>query len=149
MPPEFTVSGIVSRPAAQVHEAIADPAQLSRYFTTGGAQGRLDAGATVTWAFGEFPGAFPVTVVEAAPGQRLVLRWGVAPEVGAGETTVTFTLKEVAPGRTQVQITEEGWPDTPAGRKASYGNCMGWSQFLSALKAHLEYGINLREGMYA
>ncbi len=119
MPPEFTVSGIVSRPAPQVHEAIADPAQLSRYFTTGGAQGRLEAGATVTWAFGEFPGAFPVTVVE------------------------------VAPGRTQVQITERGWPDTPAGRQASYGNCMGWSQFLSALKAHLEYGINLREGMYA
>lgn len=29
----------------------------------------------------------------------------------------------------------------------SYGNCMGWSQMLDAMKAWLEHGINLREGM--
>ena len=32
--------------------------------------------------------------------------------------------------------------------QSSYGNCQGWSQMLAALKAWLEYGINLREGMY-
>ena len=45
----FTVSGRVARPCAEVYEAIADPEQLSRYFTTGGARGRLEAGAEVTW----------------------------------------------------------------------------------------------------
>jgi uncharacterized protein YndB with AHSA1/START domain len=44
----FTVSGRVSRPLAEVYEAVADPDQLSRYFTTGGARGRLAPGATVT-----------------------------------------------------------------------------------------------------
>ena len=41
----FTVSGRVARPVAQVYEAVADPDQLSRYFTTGGARGRLEPGA--------------------------------------------------------------------------------------------------------
>jgi len=45
-----------------------------------------------------------------------------------------------------VTITESGWRDTEAGRKSSYGNCMGWSQMEACLKAWLEYGINLREG---
>ena len=35
-----------------------------------------------------------------------------------------------------------------AASKASYGNCQGWMQMLCALKAYLEHGINLREGMF-
>lgn len=30
---------------------------LSNYFATGGAHGRLESGATVTWDFADFPGA--------------------------------------------------------------------------------------------
>ena len=66
----FTVSGRVARPPAEVYEAVADPEQLSRYFTTGGARGRLEAGGEVTWDFHDFPGAFPVTVLEADPPRR-------------------------------------------------------------------------------
>jgi uncharacterized protein YndB with AHSA1/START domain len=51
-------------------------------------------------------------------------------------------------GRTLVTIAEEGWRETPAGLKASYGNCEGWMQALCAMKAWLEHGINLREGMF-
>jgi uncharacterized protein YndB with AHSA1/START domain len=49
---------------------------------------------------------------------------------------------------TLVTIAESGWKESDAGLKSSYGNCMGWSQMLSALKAWLEYGINLRKGAY-
>ena len=35
------VSGRISKPVHDVFEAVADPAQLSHYFTTGGAEGRL------------------------------------------------------------------------------------------------------------
>ncbi len=52
------------------------------------------------------------------------------------------------PARTLVEIAEEGWHETEAGLQASYGNCMGWSQMLAALKVWIEHGINLREGMY-
>jgi uncharacterized protein YndB with AHSA1/START domain len=51
-------------------------------------------------------------------------------------------------GRTLVSISEEGWRPTDAALQASYGNCHGWTQMLCALKAWLEHGINLREGMY-
>ena len=60
----FRVSGRIAMPVEEVFEAVADPAQLSQYFTTGGAKGRLETGATVMWDFHDFPGAFPVEVIE-------------------------------------------------------------------------------------
>ena len=147
---KFRVFAHISRPAHEVFEAVADPDKLSRYFTTGGAKGRLETGATVTWDFHDFPGAFPVHVIEVVPDERIVLEWK-ANDPGA-ETeynlTVTMTFKPVDDGRTLVEIAEEGWHDTPTGLKASYGNCMGWSQMVAALKVWVEHGINMRADMY-
>lgn len=155
---KFKVSARIARPVAEVFEAIADPAELSAYFTTGGAQGRLETGATVTWDFADFPGAFPVEVIEVEPGCRIMLRWeanegvpeGAAPVVDAGYfTTVTIDFEPLdGDTRTLVTISEAGWRETETGLKASYGNCMGWTQMLCALKAWVEHGINLREGMF-
>ncbi len=155
---KFEVSTRIGRPVHEVFEAVADPARLSAYFTTGGAVGRLETGATVQWEFADFPGAIPVEVVEVVQDEKIVLRWeaneGVPadaePVVTAGYmTTVTMTFSALDDGaRTLVRIAEEGWRETPTGLKASYGNCMGWAQMLSALKASVEYGINLRNGAY-
>lgn len=128
-------------------EAVADPAQLSRYFTTGGAKGRLDSGKSVTWDFADFPGEFPVEVVEAEQDRKIVIRWGTE-ERGNSRTEVMFEFKALEDGRTLLTITESGWPDTPQGIKSSYDNCMGWSQMLCSLKCWVERGFNLREGMY-
>jgi uncharacterized protein YndB with AHSA1/START domain len=147
---KFNVSARVSKPVTQVFEAVVDPQQLSGYFTTGGAQGRIETGATVSWDFHDFPGAFPVDIIKAEKDREIVLQWQ-ANESGADagyKTTVTMTFEDLGDERTLVTITEEGWRETPAGLAASYGNCQGWSQMLCALKAYLEYGINLREGMY-
>jgi uncharacterized protein YndB with AHSA1/START domain len=146
----FQVAGRIARPVHDVFEAIADPGQLSRYFTTGGAQGRLETGATVTWDFADFPGAFPVEVVEVVPDRRIVLRWEAA---GGGDgaplsTTVTIELEPLEHDRTLVTIAEEGWRPTPEGRAASYGNCEGWTAMLIHLKAWIEHGLTLREGYY-
>jgi len=159
---KFRVAARIARPVREVFEAVADPAQLSCYFTTGGAQGRLETGATVTWDFHDFPGAFPVEVVEVVPDQRIVLRWDAAegeppnveeasrPEMANADykTTVTMTFKGLDDGRTLVEIAEEGWRENQGALDASYGNCQGWSQMLSALKVWLDHGINLRAGMY-
>lgn len=148
---KFQVSGRIARPVAEVFETVVDPSKLSQYFTTGGARGRLETGATVTWDFHDFPGAFPVDVVEVTPHERIVLRWASddAAASETGFTTVTLTFQPLDDGaRTLVTIAEAGWRETEAGLKASYGNCMGWSQMLCALKAWAEHGINLREGMY-
>lgn len=149
MAPQFEVAGRIARPVHEVFEAVADPGALSRYFTTGGAQGRLATGATVQWDFADFPGAFPVHVDEVVQDRRIVLRWEGADDGGpAYETTVTMTFEALDDGRTLVRIAEEGWRDGEAGRKASYGNCEGWTHMLCAMKAWLEHGLNLREGFY-
>ena len=149
MPLKFKISGRIARPAHDVFEAVVDPDQLSNYFTTGGAKGRLETGATVTWDFADFPGAFPVEVVEVEPDRRIVLRWPASD--GADEpysTTVTMEFDALDDGRTLVTIAEEGWRDTAAGQEASYGNCEGWTGMLCALKIWVERGINLRDGFY-
>ena len=148
MKPEFTVWIHVSHPPAEVYEAVADPAILSRYFTTGGAIGRLETGSTVQWEFSDFPGAFPVEVIEAEKPLRIVIDWPRTDDKDKS-TRVTFAFEPVDGGkRTKVSASESGWPDTAKGHAASYQNCMGWSQMLAALKAWVEHGINLREGAY-
>ena len=149
MKPAFTVSGRIARPVHEVFEAVADPAQLSGYFTTGGAVGRIEPGTTVTWDFADFPGAFPVEVVEVEADAKIVLRWGSSEDGAQGsKTEVTMTFADTGDGRTLVTISECGWSESNAGFKASYGNCAGWSQMLCAMKAWVEHGLNIRQGMY-
>ena len=161
---KFRVAARIARPVHEVFEAVADPASLSSYFTTGGASGRLESGATVTWDFHDYPGAFPVEVVEVIPDQKIVLKWdaaeGEAPNLPDNpprsdtaaapyKTTVTMTFTPLDDDtRTLVEIREEGWRETQSALEASYGNCQGWSQMLDALKAWVEHGINLRDGLY-
>ncbi len=156
---QFRVSGRIDKPVHDVFEAVADPGKLSGYFTTGGAKGRLETGATVTWDFHDFPGAFPVEVVEVVPDSRIVLRWeaseatepsttGETPQAVGYKTIVTMEFTGLDDGRTLVTISESGWRRTPGGLKSSYGNCEGWTGMLCAMKVYLEHGINLREGFY-
>jgi uncharacterized protein YndB with AHSA1/START domain len=145
----FKISGRIARPVHDVFEAVADPDSLSRYFTTNGAKGRLETGATVIWDFADFPGAFPVHVVEVEPDRRIVLRWQAADAADDPyETTVTMDFEALDDGRTLVTIAEEGWRESPAGQEASYDNCEGWTGMLCAMKVWLEHGINLRDGFY-
>ena len=154
----FRVSGRIAKPVEEVFEAVADPAKLSQYFTTGGAQGRMETGKTVMWDFHDFPGAFPVEVIEVVPNEKIVLEWG-ANEAASGEigakhaetdyrTTVTMLFKPTGDGRTLVEIVEEGWHDTPGALRGAFGNCEGWTGMFFAMKAWLEHGINLRTGTY-
>jgi uncharacterized protein YndB with AHSA1/START domain len=145
----FKVSGRIARPVGEVFEAVVDPGQLSHYFSTGGAKGRLAPGATVTWDFHDFPGAFPVDVVEVEKDKRIVLRWAASDSEGGYQTTVTMSFEPLDDGRrTLVTISEAGWHETASGLKASFGNCEGWTGMLAAMKVWLEHGINLREGFY-
>lgn len=146
---KFRVFAHVSKPVETVFEAVADPDQLSHYFTTGGAKGRLETGATVTWDFHDFPGAFPVDVIEVVPNQRIVLEWQANDKADKPyKTRVVMSFEAVESDRTLVAIEESGWHETESGTEAAFGNCMGWSQMLCALKMWVEHGINLREEMY-
>ncbi|MEQ8294554.1 MAG: SRPBCC family protein [Roseovarius sp.] len=144
---KFTVAGRIAKPVEEVFEAVVSPDRLSQYFTTGGARGRLETGAEVTWDFHDFPGAFPVLVQEVVPNSRIVLQWE-ADGIADTWTTVTMEFQGLEDGRTMVRISEFGWPETEAGLSSSFGNCQGWTGMLCAMKAWLEHGINLRDGFY-
>lgn len=147
MKPEFRVSARISKPVAEVFDAVVNPAKLSAYFVTtgGGASAPLVEGSTVTWW-----GDIPVEVEQVLRHQKIVLRW----DGGAGEgrppvkTRVEMKFDQLDDGGTMVTIAEGGWLESAAGLRKSYLNCEGWTQMMCCLKAWLEYGINLREGYY-
>ncbi|HCM27402.1 MAG TPA: ATPase [Treponema sp.] len=151
---KFSVAARIAKPVGDVFEAVVNPERLSSYFTTGGAKGRMESGATVIWDFHDFPGAFPVKVDEVVADKRIRLHWAAADDGPEGQpaephdTTVTMVFEQLDDGRTLVTVSEEGWRETPKGLKASYGNCEGWTGMLLALKVWLEHGIKLRQGLY-
>ena len=145
---KFNLQTKIQKLVAEVFDAVYNPEKLSGYFTTGQASGPLDEGATVTWAFADNPGdekkRFPVTVTKNIPNELIVLSWQ-----GAKDLQTVVEIHFDADGdSTLVRISETGWRETQADLDSSYGNCMGWSQMVSALKAYVEYGINLRKGAY-
>jgi uncharacterized protein YndB with AHSA1/START domain len=139
----FQVYGKIARPVAEVFDAVYNPSKLSGYFATGGASGPLVEGSTVTWDFADFPGAFPVQVRTVERDRLIELEW----KANDGDYT-TRTRLEFEPlegNATLVRISEGKWTETQQGLDASYGNCMGWTQMLCAMKLYVERGINLRE----
>ncbi|HWW22797.1 MAG TPA: SRPBCC family protein [Edaphobacter sp.] len=155
---KFQVHTKIQKPLAEVFDAVYNPTKLSGYFTTGGASAPLDEDATVTWRFADYPGDVPVIVKKLVPNQQIVLQWDAyeppdpaeskTPPPSGYKTTVEMTFESLDPNNTLVKISESGWRETQKGLDGSYGNCFGWSQMISALKAYLEYGINLRKGAY-
>ena len=147
---KFQVQTKIQKPIDQVFDAVYDPKKLSGYFTNGGASAPLDKGTTVEWTFADTPGAeigpFPVYVKEVVKNKSIAFEWEASS--GGYHTRVDMTFEEADPGETLVKISESGWKDAEKELKDSYGNCMGWSQMLSALKAYTEYGIDLRKGAY-
>ncbi len=47
----FPVQTKIQKPVNEVFDAVYNPKKLSKYFTTGGADGPLDEGKTVMWSF--------------------------------------------------------------------------------------------------
>jgi uncharacterized protein YndB with AHSA1/START domain len=143
---KFDTYAKIAKPVAEVFEAVVDPKKLSGYFTTGGAKGRLETGATVTWDFHDFPGAFPVHVKKVEQNKLIELEW----QAGDGDynTQVRMEFESLVPDKTLVRITESGWRQTPKGLESCLGNCRGWSQMLLCLKVYVEQGTNLRSYLY-
>ena len=146
---KFQVQTRIQKPLEEVFEAVHNPEKLSGYFTNGGASAPLHEGSTVEWRFADNPGeepiTAPVTVTQVIPNELIVFEWKGASD---HNTRVEMNFIKTGPEETLVKISETGWKENQQDLDNSYGNCMGWSQMLSALKAFAEYGINLRKGAY-
>jgi len=78
----------------------------------------------------------PGEVVEATPHKRFVFQWG---QVGR-ETTIRFELEPLGDG-TVVTVTEDGYYDTPDGRKMILECASGWGEATTLLKFYIEHGV--------
>ena len=143
---KFTVQTKIQKPLAEVYDAVYNTGKLSQYFTTGGSSGPLDEGTTVMWSWHDYPGSYAVDVVKSVPNELIAFEWKASS--GDYNTRTEIAFQELGPNETLVKITESGWEETEAGLKDSYGNCCGWTEMSCALKAWLEYGINLRKGAF-
>ena len=131
----------VAQPAAEVFEAIVDPARMSRYFISAGSA-RLEAGKTVTWTWGDVGASAPVQVLEVEKDRRVAFTWGEEDR----QSRVDLVLMPESADATAVSVTEGSWPGDEAGIARLAGQTFGWAHFLLCLKASLEHGINLRVG---
>lgn len=147
MIPKFEVWMIIQKPVSEVFDAVYNNKKISQYFVTAGASAPLKEGTTVQWEFADFPGPFPVHCKQVVENKLITLQWEAADQ-GGYQTTCEFVFEALNGNETKVKIYETGWRENEAGINASYGNCMGWSQMVAAMKAYLEYGINLRQGAY-
>lgn len=133
----------IQKPVHDVFEAIVDPKKISKYFLSS-SSGRLEAGKTLTWRFGEIDLEFPVRVNNVQTDKFISYDWDNF-EDGV-TTTVEIELKPREENETFVTVTEKSRDNDEAGIKWLKGNTGGWANFLACLKAYLEYGINLRKG---
>jgi len=146
---KFQIQTKIQKPVAEVFDAVYDPQKLRGYFTNGGASAPLDEGTIVEWAFEDTPGKkvgpFPVKVKKVVHNELITFEWEGAP---GRDTLVEMKFEQAGPDETIVRISESGWKENQEELNRSYMNCMGWSQMVSALKAYVEYGIDLRKGAY-
>ncbi|MGC4234506.1 MAG: SRPBCC domain-containing protein [Niabella sp.] len=130
----------IQKPAGEIFEAIVNPELMGHYFISSGSE-RMEPGKEVYWSFPEFEGAYPVTVNEVVPGERITFVWDP-------ESVVKIELEKRNDNDTVIRVSEEGHQQDEAGIKWAIGQTEGWANFLACMKAWLEYGIHLRKGAF-
>lgn len=142
----YTVSTQISKPVAEVFDAVVSREKLNCYFTHESSSD-LKEGEGITWHWRKW-GDHPVVVKKIVPNQLIELaldskKWKKT-EDEAYEVLVIFEFEELENGGTMLSISEEGWKTDEAGLKGSHENCGGWQHMAMCLKGYIEYGIDLR-----
>ena len=77
-------------------------------------------------------------VLEAVRPTRFVFQWGSSSKEGL--TTISFALEQKH-GGTVLTIRENGYYDTPKGRRMILECASGWGEAMTLLKFYLEHGV--------
>lgn len=132
---------IVHRPAADVYEAFADPAIMTKFWFPK-ASGRLEEGKQVKWCVGTGADAFEITVhVKAARKPRLLqIQWGD----GDSFTDVRWEFESKDESTTIVRICESGFSgDQTEVVQQALDSTGGFNQVVTAAKALLEHNARI------
>ena len=84
-------------------------------------------------------------ILQVGPGLSLQFTFGAAYDAGDNPIVVTVRCHE-EDGQTRLELEQANMADLPAVHSGWHMGCnLGWSFFLTNLKALLEHGIDLRE----
>ncbi|MES2864554.1 MAG: SRPBCC domain-containing protein [Bacteroidota bacterium] len=133
----------IQKPINEVFDAIIIPEKMTNYFISQ-STGIMEEGKNLIWKFPEFDFECPVKVQKVEKDKYISFYW----DNSGFELLVEITLSEKENNSTLVSISEKSMENNEAGLKWLSGNSFGWSNFLSCLKAYLEYNINLRKGAF-
>ena len=140
---EINVAMQIQKPIEVVFQAIINPDKMSNYFISE-SSGIMEEGKNLIWKFPEFDFECPVKVDKIETNKYISFYW----ENSGKDLLVELTLTKKENNSTLVTISEKSMELDDLGLKWLSGNSFGWSNFLSCLKAYLEYNINLRKGAF-
>jgi uncharacterized protein YndB with AHSA1/START domain len=118
-------------------EAWADPQGIANWFVDR-AEGRGAAGETMVWFFDTFGYRQEVPIVEAKPGQTLVIGSGEAPGPDGLPYVLEVTIARDA-GDTIVRLVNSGFSEDPSADARFKGVESGWQGALATMKHYLEH----------
>lgn len=127
---------LIRKPAAQVFEALVDPAITSRFWFSKGS-GRLEAGRRVRWDWEMYGVSTDVDVKAIEENRRILVEWDPA-----NPTSVEWTLEPRGEDRTFVTVRNWGFGGSAEEIVAkALDSTGGFSFLLAGLKVFLEHGI--------
>ncbi|CAN5642694.1 hypothetical protein BH10BAC5_BH10BAC5_28970 [soil metagenome] len=132
----FTIGSAINASLSKVWENVCKGENLKKYFNTD-TKGDLDSVGQVIWIWGEQ--GVVINVLEVIPFEKIVFEWN--------GNNVEYTVRtefhfELIKKETIIKIKEKGWLNDTKGLKSAFANCSGWTEYLNALKVHIEYNIN-------
>ncbi len=134
-PPVARATMLIRRPVEEVFKAFVDPAVTTKFWFSR-SSGQLAQNETVTWYWDQYGVSGEVTVKALEKNQRIVIEW---------PTPVEWTFTPKSNDATFVSIVASGFTGTDDEKVAqALDSTEGFNLVISACKALLEHGIDLR-----
>ena len=134
-PPVARATMLIRRPVGEVFNAFVDPAVTTKFWFSR-STGPLSVGKTVTWYWDHYGVSGQVLVKAIEENQRIEIEW---------PTPVEWLFTPRDDDTTFVSITASGFTGTDDEKVAqALDSTEGFNLVISACKALLEYGIELR-----
>jgi uncharacterized protein YndB with AHSA1/START domain len=142
LPDPITCSVLIRATPMRAYDAFATGQGLDEWFTQGAMVEARPGGTIrfrwVEWGPDRYTGEDGGPVLEAEPGKRLVFQWH--PDGPGYATTVQIDFEPHEVG-TLVRLRDDGYRDSPSGRKAQLNCAAGWGEALALAKFWLEHGV--------
>lgn len=134
-PPVARATMLIRRPVEEVFNAFVDPTVTTKFWFSR-ATGPLAPGATVTWYWDHYGVSGDVFVRALEPNKRIVIEW---------PTPVEWVFTPRGEDATFVSIVASGFTGSVDEQVAqALDSTEGFNLVISACKAYLEHGIELR-----